>query len=672
MKLAYRLEIDGLRAIAVLLVFAFHLDISPLSGGFAGVDIFYVISGFVIFRSVLYEMEHGGFSVRAFYRRRARRILPALMVVILFSLCAGLFVLTPNGYANMVYTALAALFSVSNIYFFDHSGYFAASAKNIPLLHTWSLGVEEQFYLMVPLLFLVTRRSTGRARLQGILVGVVLLSFAYNLVEIYGLANDNNAFYLPMSRLWEIAVGGLVALNERFRPRESGPARLAGSTALAALGLLGIAASALFIDSATPFPGIAALLPVVSTALVILADVRPGSLSHRLLSARPMVFFGHISYSLYLFHWPLVVFAGLHFGRSLSAWEKGLVFLGAVLLSVLSWKYVEQPFRARRGDDAWSRTRNSLTVLGLGILVLCAFALGTRGFAGRMNADAREVARLLELDNADNKPCVPVPRLNVIPKAKVCSPYPVGERVDYILWGDSHAGMLAQGLGERMHASGKSGVVVTMADCAPLLGIYTSKRKNRAECARLADHIVDIVRDWHVPVVVLASRWANLASPVPSPGDGGLSKKLFDGENPGVGIDFHSALLRTVRRLSDLGAHVVVVGPVPEIAFEVPDMLIRASNWNLPLPVSPRADFDLRQSMVLEALEKIARVPGVTVVYPHAALCDAERCAVAEGLRALYVDDDHLSLLGTRRIVPAIADAVFSEFPTRERADPGK
>lgn len=226
-----------------------------------------------------------------------------------------------------------------------------------------------------------------------------------------------------------------------------------------------------------------------------------------------------------------------------------------------------------------------------------------------------------------------------------------------MLWGDSHAGMLQFQISTGMYKLGKSGIYAGMADCQPLFGVHTSKKKNRAECADLADYILDLIRDGAVPTIILASRWANLSSPVPSPGDLSLSKELFDAENSGASISFYAALERTARRLTEAGSKVVIVGPVPEIDFDVPDMLTRVINLGLTMPETTRMDFNKRQSYVLTALRKIVELKNVIVIYPHKILCNKLTCQVARGLDVLYQDDDHLSPKGAELVVPLIIKA---------------
>lgn len=655
----YRREIDGLRAIAVLMVFAHHLGIQQFSGGYVGVDIFFVISGFVIFRSILTDLENKTFSVRRFYQRRIRRILPALIVTILFCFTVGLWVLTPNGYIEMANTALSAIFSVSNIYFDDNAGnYFATTAKNIPLLHTWSLGVEEQFYLLVPLLFLAHGQKCNTQRIVRLLLVIMLLTFIYNLVAIYVLGKMNHAFYLPMARLWEIAIGGILAVIERSNTKITQNWR----SILTAMGLIGIATSAIALDGETQFPGFAALLPVFSVALLILSAPKEGEPYYRLLTVPPMLFFGRISYSLYLFHWPLIVFTGLYFGRDLFINEKTLIFVIAVFLSTLTWKYVEQPFRQRQGKLDWPDIRNILGVAITLILVISGASIWSNGFSSRINPEALQVEILLNKSRDNILPCKEVESHKNMPNANLCSPYQKQDNIDYILWGDSHAGMLQPEVSTGMHNIGMSGIYAGMADCQPLFGVHTTKKKNRAECAAFAHHIFYTIKREQVSTIILASRWATLSSPVPSPGDVSLSKKLFDDENSGASISFYAALERTVKRITEAGTKVIIVGPVPEIDFDVPDMLTRVIDLGLNMPEISRIDFNKRQSIILKALRKVNELDDVIAVYPHEILCDEQHCQVAQGLHVLYQDDDHLSPEGAGLVVPLIIKAaVFQE-----------
>ena len=652
----YRLEIDGLRAIAVLLVFIFHLDASAIPGGYIGVDIFYVISGFVIFRSVFHGLESGEFRAKEFYARRLRRLFPALSLLILLSFISGFFILTPKGYMEMINTALATVFSVSNLYFLDSSGYFSSAARNTPLLHTWSLGVEEQFYIALPLIIMAFGSSLKPEKLIKLMVLMIFLSFSCNFILVYLLDKQMSAFYLPFSRFWEIGVGGAVAFME-YKKIATLSCRYYFFMALA--GLSGIFLSAFYLDEASVFPGFLALIPVLSVAMVIFATQQEGRFFQKALMSQPLVFLGKISYSLYLFHWPVIVFYGLYIGRDTFFTEKLGIFLFCIGLSVLSWRFVEQPFRKHSGGFSGRLTGIVLGIL-FALVIACSWAgYYTKGFDSRMSPAALKVSQMLDAEKLTEPLCKKTNKYGVLPKASICS-YFAGEKyIDYIVWGDSHASMLAPAIASEMEAEGRSGILVNMPDCHPLIGVYTSKIKNRAECAALAKHISGLIRDQHVAVIIIASRWARLDSPVPSPGDGSLSKHLFDAENGGTSISFHQALARTVDRLRGAGAQVVIVGPVPEIGFDVPDMLTRAINWGLSMPVTGYDSFMLRQSVILQAMKEISNSGHATIVYPHDILCNQQRCMVAHESYALYSDDDHLSPLGAKMVAPAIVKSAY-------------
>ena len=334
----YRSEIDGLRAIAVLPVILFHAGIAGFGGGFVGVDIFFVISGYLITTILWSDLERGEFTFAKFYERRIRRILPAFVVVVACTLVAGWFWLPPDRFSDLGMSAASALFSVSNLYFYGEAGYFAHASETQPLLHTWSLGVEEQFYLVFPVLLLFLHRRMGRDQVMLVLAMIALASLAY-CEWLWRRDPDANFFLIP-SRTWELMAGSLCALF-LFKRETS------GNPLLAATGLALIALSILLLDKDTPFPSTLALLPVGGTVLVVLF-ARAENAVGRLLSWRPLVGIGLISYSAYLWHQPVLAFARLRLIESPSASMMLAMSLGTLGLAYLTWKYVEQPFRKPR------------------------------------------------------------------------------------------------------------------------------------------------------------------------------------------------------------------------------------------------------------------------------------------------------------------------------------
>src|SRR5580704_1090978 len=339
--LTYRPDIDGLRAVAVLLVVAFHTGIGKFRGGFVGVDVFFVISGFLISSVILAEISAGHFSIAAFYERRIRRIFPALVVMMFVTSFLAAKYFLPSELTDYAKSLLAATFSVSNFYFWRQSGYFDAPAALKPLLHTWSLAVEEQFYIVFPL-FLVLIRKLFPERLR---TAVVLFALASFVVSAYG------AFYAPVStfymlhtRAWELLLGTIISLN--ILPDIKSPLWRNVAT-IVGLGL--IVAAGVFYTSTTPFPGIAALAPCVGSALIISTGRSGSSVVGRALSLKPVVFIGLISYSLYLWHWPIIVFQGVGTFLVSGVSERVVklaIIVASLIAGTISWKFVEIPFRS--------------------------------------------------------------------------------------------------------------------------------------------------------------------------------------------------------------------------------------------------------------------------------------------------------------------------------------
>lgn len=336
----YRQEIDGLRALAVLPVILYHAGVPGFPGGFAGVDIFFVISGFLITGILLNELQQERFSLAHFYERRARRILPALFIVLALTVPLAWWLLLPHELADFGESLIAVALFVSNFLFWQQSDYFAPTAEFIPLLHTWSLAVEEQFYLFFPLLLWLGWRL-GRGKLMLIVLAVALLSLG--LSEWLWRVSQSANFYLIFSRAWELMLGALAAFYLQQRPQPSGWLSEIG----AAVGLLLVAGSVVLLHRGLPFPSLYALPPIVGSVLIIVCAT-PHNWTGRLLAFKPLVWIGLISYSAYLWHQPLLVFSRIYIGSELSVVWIVLNIVLTLVLAGLSWRFVEQPFRQRQ------------------------------------------------------------------------------------------------------------------------------------------------------------------------------------------------------------------------------------------------------------------------------------------------------------------------------------
>ncbi len=378
-KLGHRADVDGLRAIAVLAILAFHLDLAGFQGGFVGVDIFFVISGFVIVRGALRDLAEGSFSPREFYIRRIRRIVPALTVVLISVLAVGSVVLSPGELKEVADSALATLVFGANFFFHDRAGYFVQAAHVRPLLHMWSLGVEEQFYIAMPLLILATARARRPGALAIAILCILVASFAYCV-----MASDKHAFYMPMARVWEIAAGASVAVAERRRfVPGPGPTQVMASAGVVCI-VFGIA----ILDGASA-PTWMNVVPVLGTAAVLLCGTAEPRGVSGWLGRQPLVLIGQISFSVYLVHWPLIVFWRILVARPLLAYEQVLIALITFAVAAVLWAYVERPFRAGRTGLA---NKPALAAVASATIAVGAFGAALsldKGAAWRLNGEAQ-------------------------------------------------------------------------------------------------------------------------------------------------------------------------------------------------------------------------------------------------------------------------------------------
>ena len=497
----YRPDIDGLRAVAVLLVIAAHLR-THVTGGYVGVDLFFVISGYLISAHILTEMRQGRFSIVSFYERRIRRIFPALIVVLLATTALGYRYLFPAELRDYAVSMLAAMFSYSNMLFWHQAGYFDAPSLLKPLLHTWSLAVEEQFYLVFPV-FLYLIRKTVPGQLKAAIWAVTLGTFGLAVWCVH--RDPTAAFYFAPLRAWELLIGTI--LSQGYLPRiERAISRHTASVA----GLLLIAVPALRYTDVTPFPGLAALPPCLGAALLIAAGETGPSIVGRVLSLRPVVFVGLISYSLYLWHWPILVFQKigglLGTAPEESHGMKLAVFAVSLLMGTLSWALVETPFRKGRfrpGREAMFAINGAGTLLvaGLGFVILIM-----HGVPRRFSPEALQVASFID-QHAMAGPYLggecfirPTDEFSDF-KPDQCLHARVGEK-NYLLMGDSQAAHLWPGLRAVYPAMNLS--TGSIAICKPFLPYPPQMRPACTQLTTLLDRYMDQHR---IDVILLAGRW---------------------------------------------------------------------------------------------------------------------------------------------------------------------
>jgi peptidoglycan/LPS O-acetylase OafA/YrhL len=634
--LKYRADIDGLRAVAVLSVLAFHIGITRAQGGFVGVDVFFVISGYLISSIVFSEIATSRFSIVGFYERRIRRIFPALFAMLAVSSAVACIYLLPRELVDYAKSTLAATASASNFYFWKHSGYFDSPLSQ-PMLHTWSLAVEEQFYISFPL-FLVLVRRYFPSRLR---FSVVALFFASLIVSgIVVVRHQGTAFYMPYTRAWELLLGTILSLG--MFPRLTS-AWLRNLAVLAGIGL--IAFSVLFYSRDTVFPGFSALVPCVGSALIIGAGESGSSLVGKILSWRPVVFIGLISYSLYLWHWPVIVLRqmGLLVGVGAIASrfpaahitshrfdivvEVGLSFL----LAVLSWKFVEQPFRS----GVLRLTGRPLFALaGAAISVLLGVSLWTvlaGGFSSRFPTGALQVASAIDAASEDRSMrtgvCFLTSEFSFENYNQSVCLHRDPDKKDYLLLGDSHSAMLWRALSSSLNLKNVNLMQASNAACEPSLNPVGTP-----ECKEMMTYIFQTYLPEHpVQELLIAGRW----------------------EEKDMG-----ALTAIIVWAQQHNIPVTIFGPVPEYDAPLSRLLAYSIAWKNPRLASQHL---VPGSAVMDArMQNLAantwHVPYISL---YKEICDADGCveyADSAHKIPLMGDTDHLSASGASFVVQRLVE----------------
>jgi peptidoglycan/LPS O-acetylase OafA/YrhL len=649
-----RPEIDGLRAIAIVPVVLYHAGIKQFSGGFIGVDVFFVISGFLITSIIYSDVQKGRFSIAAFYERRIRRIIPALSAMLVFCIAVSFLVLMPGAFREFGRSVSTATLFVSNVLFARQTGYFDLAAEEKPLLHTWSLAVEEQFYIFYPI-FLFLMYKYLRKYLAASTTAVLLVSFA---VGLWGVKHEPTAsFYLAPTRAWELMLGALLAFG--VVPVVT---RRPVNNVLSLLGAAMIAWGVFRISSQTLFPGANALFPCLGSALIIYAcgPASGGTLVGTVLSTWPFRMTGLISYSLYLWHWPLLIFAKYYAIRPMTALETlGVVSL-AVVISVLSWRYVEQPFRGKGG--AFSR---KTVFAGAGVLMLFFLAAGiaidrSNGLPSRL--PSMVISTTETADALSFRARCSNPSLDRIRRDGLCR---IGAGPDslpsFILWGDSHALAMVPGIEQLAAKSNRIGLFAVRTACPPLLGVY---RLGEAECLEFNDEVLKLVqRTRSIRTVLLVARWALSAEGERFENEPGETVYIGDraSKERSVAEDsrvFARGLDRTVARLTRTGLRVVVMAQVPEVGYHVRLTLAKMTLFGKSLDLRPRrADYMNRQRHVLAEIAHLVKAYGVRAVYPQKLLCGPIVCEIKANGHLLYFDDDHVSNFGSRYVAQLLQPA---------------
>lgn len=642
-----RRDIDGLRALAVIPVVLFHFGLGGVSGGFVGVDVFFVISGYLITAVICRELVAGRFSFVDFWARRVRRIIPALTVVMLAVLLVGWLLLTPHDYSQLGRAIRYQAMFISNILFMRQDSYFNPASDFKPLLHTWSLSVEEQYYIFFPLLLVVLNRYLRQWR--WVLFGLLLVSFGLN-VWVIKRQPDAAFFLLPM-RAWELLCGAALAVLPS--PQRSLRPWVYESVSVA--GLLAVLYALFFFDKTTLFPGWAALFPVLGATAMLWANGQASTRVGRLLSLPWLVAVGLISYSLYLWHWPIFVYANAISIDGLQPLEAWAWIALSVALACLTWRYVELPFR----DKSLFAGRKPMLAAGLASLLLVALAgqwiRDADGVPERLSGQAMRYAQardwqrgqtdcLLQKDSPDLR--------------KICR-FGGDEATPplQLVWGDSHAAALLPAIQADARRYGIPVWLASLSGCPPIMS-----RQVRSQCQDFNTQTLETIRQHKIRDVVLAARWSLYLY---GEEDGDRQHVLY-GKDSLAQAEQQVArdLTRMVASLRAAGARVWIFKEVPmqrqgTVSRLSSLAMIGRSAADVGRPI---ADHQARQRFLASLFNRLsAGDPQVHILDPAALLCQDGICHAEFDGYSLYMDENHLSDQGGERMKRLLAPIFLSE-----------
>jgi len=630
---SYRPDIDGLRAIAVLAVVAFHTFPSWVTGGFIGVDIFFVISGFLISKIIFQGLDQGNFSFADFYARRIKRIFPALTLVFTACLIGGWFLLLTDEYKQLGHHILAGAVFGSNFRLLKEGGYFDTAAELKPLLHLWSLGIEEQFYLIWPPILLLLWK-----RLPNILMAILCIALASFTINVY-LVNSRPVadFYLPFTRFWELLVGGLLAyisLNNtaRFyapfsRMAAILPKGIRHPNVQSFVGALLIATAIASMNTHHAFPGWWALLPTVGAVLLISAG--PDAWFNRhVLAHRVLVFVGLISYPLYLWHWPLLSFLRIASDNPPATSEILAIISVSFLAAWLTYKFVETPCRGSQRIGAVITLVSVMVLAGL----LGELVRTTNGYPARFPNNVQQIiSSSSSIDSYRRGECFLNPEQDANSFSDACVITGSAQSKKILLWGDSHAAQLYAGL-HYYEREGQFDVLqLTASACPPVMN-------ENARCNGLNRKVIQLIAHTRPITVIISGHWS-----------------LYD-ESTGWDHMDAANLVKTIDEFKKLGVtDIILFGPVPSWESNLPKMLVKlskSSDWKDP-PDRLTSGFSQNTKTLDTKMEAIAKEVGISYISPYQTFCNLDGCLATFHGDPTAFDYGHLTVTGSIFLIGA-------------------
>jgi len=638
MNLKYRPEIDGLRALAVVPVLLFHAGLPLFSGGYVGVDIFFVISGYLITSIILKEQSLGTFRISNFYMRRARRILPALWLVTILSIPFAWFWMLPADLDSFAGSVVSIPYFVSNVFFWSEIGYFNLDAELKPLLHTWSLAVEEQYYLLFPAFLIATARSGRKIQL----LCLFIISLISLLLSEWGWRNAESAnFYLAPTRVWEILVGAILAYGS-FRPT------VFRANLASVIGLTLIIFAIFSFESRTPTPSLFSLIPVLGTALVIYGAIE-GTFIKCFLSWRPCVFTGLISYSLYLFHQPILAFWRIRTQEELSNLDTIYFLILSLLCAAISWKFIEGPFR----KTTFFSNRIMLVLIGFFTISFSAFGVYVSHHDGVSDRLPASIHKLSQQGSWNERCLFQITDGNPSKMPIHSCHYNSEKNIAYAIWGDSIAAAIAPSVANQLMADDIGLFQFTHGHCAPIAKVERAYHRWSSNCQEFNQIALDFLLSNQVEMVMLAANWNAFIKS----GKYYVDSELITDDGQAVKL-LATELDSTIKRLNKNGIEVIVLYPVVQSSKNVIHYIQQSKVFDSAWPnvIEPRGTFLKNARVSYELLDSISQ--PVIRVYPEDVMCEQDICDLAPKEQLVLSDEIHPTDFGAAMIAKQIYSSI--------------
>ncbi len=641
-KTSYRSDIDGLRALAVILVVIFHAGFDFIPGGYIGVDVFFVISGFLITGIIKSDLTKNRFTFANFYKRRIKRLMPALFFVLFVTSILAFFILLPQDFSSYGRSVIAVVLSLSNVYFWrENGGYFDGNVQEVPLLHTWSLSVEEQYYLVWPFFMVLTAKYLEKKIYLWVLLLVTIVGVLFS--QWVSDITFGAAYYLLPTRAFELLLGSILALSWNRLPVLSGMLM----NILALVGISLILGAAIYLDESSSFPGYNAVIPTLGAALLLYTGRSKFSVVNSLLSLTPIVWIGLISYSLYLWHWPVVVFIR-YMGIELTTAISCFIVVLSIILGWISWKYVETPFRKSTHTEFKPVFHKyylapSLAIIVMGLGIVLSYGLPQR-FSPVVIAMEQAVASKPAILR---KGCHSPTRLsNTKPNSDCQLGSELDQRVKALLIGDSHGNHLTGFMGELARNANISLMDYTLDECIPIFDLNWGHNLYYSNICRERNEItLDFINNNSFDYVLLAGYWPTLNGYV----------YVFQNDDKPINRSdflaiFVDKLSKTIERIEQTGARAVLVKDVAPNGHASPKCEIKRLLFNKDLVCDiEKKKVDIRDTMINEVFANLAKeYPNLLILDPKVAMCDEDYCYSFLDQTPLFLDNSHLNEEGSR------------------------